>query len=254
MNKHFFELVRELAINEFKLKYKNSALGYIWSLIKPLALFLVLYLVFSVFLRIGGGMEYYQFYLLLGIIIWIFFADTTLVSMHSILAKAHLIKKVNLPKIAIILSSSCVTLITFFLDILVFFVLGLIFKLPLKLSMVSLPLFIAELYFLSLGFSMILAAAYVWFRDLDHIWQIILQIGFYISPVIYPLSIIPQKYHFFVFLNPLAQIMQSARQAIIKTEIITSPHVWLNLLVVLIIFFIGIFVFNKKSKYFAEYI
>jgi len=254
MNRHFFELVRELTINEFKLKYKNSALGYVWSLIKPLSLFLVLYLVFSVFLRIGGGMEYYQFYLLLGIIIWIFFADTTLVCMHSIIAKAHLIKKVNLPKISIILSATWVTAISFIINLAVFFILGLVFGLPFKLSMLSLPLFLAELYILCLGFSMILSCAYIWFRDLDHIWQIILQAGFYITPVIYPLSIIPQKYHFFIFLNPVAQIMQSMRHAVLKTEIMTAPHIWLNLLFVIVIFLIGWIIFNKKSRYFAEYI
>ncbi|MAG44309.1 hypothetical protein CL633_00240 [bacterium] len=254
MNKHFFELVRELAINEFKLKYKNSALGYVWSLVKPLALFLVLYLVFSVFLRIAGGMEYYQFYLLLGIIIWIFFADTTMICMHSIVAKGHLIKKVKIPKIAIILSASCVTFITFIIDLAVFFILGLIFHLPFQINLIYLPLYILELYLLALGIAFILSTAYVWFRDLDHIWQIILQIGFYITPIIYPMSVLPAKYHFYVLINPLAQIMQSMRSSAIQSDIVQAPMIWLNLLIVLWIFTIGILIFNKKSKYFAEYI
>lgn len=254
MNRHFFELVKELAINEFKLKYKNSALGYVWSLVKPLALFLVLYLVFSVFLRIAGGIKYYQFYLLLGIIIWIFFADTTLIAMHAIVAKGHLIKKVKIPKLAIILSASCVTFITFIIDLAVFFILGLIFHLPFQINLIYLPLYIIELYLLALGIAFILSTAYVWFRDLDHIWQIVLQIGFYITPIIYPMSVLPNKYHFYVFLNPLAQIMQSMRISVIQADIVQTPVIWLNLLVILAIFIIGWIIFNKKSRFFAEYI
>lgn len=250
--KHYFELTRELAVNDFKLKYNNSILGYFWSLLRPLALFAILYLVFSIFLRLGGGMENYQFYLLLGIIIWMFFAEVTLLSMQSIVNKANLVKKIYIPKLIIVIAISLTSLMTFLLNLIVFFAFMVIFGLKFPLSIVWFPLYLLELYFFSLGLSLILATFFIWFRDLAHIWEIFLQVLFYATPIIYPIAIIPNKYHWLIFLNPLTSIIQDLRHVLVEPKGITSPFPWLAPLVTLVILILGLLIFLKKSPYFAE--
>jgi len=252
MLKHNYELIRELAVNDFKLKYNNSILGYFWSLLKPLALFGILYLVFSVFLRLGGGMENYQFYLLIGIILWMFFYEITFLSMQSIVNKANLVKKIYVPKIIIVIATSLTSLMTFLLNLAVFFIFMVIFGLNFGSSMIMILVYLLELYLFSFGLALILATLFVWFRDLAHIWEIFLQILFYATPIIYPLSVVPLKYHKIVFLNPVAQIIQDIRSIILGGGQIVSPYPWLSPVATIVLFVFGLIIFNKKSKYFAE--
>jgi len=249
--KHNWELIRELAVNDFKLKYNNSILGYFWSLLKPMALFGILYLVFSVFLRLGGGMANYQFYLLIGIIFWMFFYELTVLSMQSIVSKANLVQKIYVPKITIIIATSLTSLMTFLLNLGVIFIFMLIFGLEFQFSLWLLPIYLLELYFFSFGLALILATLYVWFRDLAHIWEILLQIMFYATPIIYPLSVVPLKYQKIAFFNPIAQIIQDIREIFLGGQVI-SPFWWLAPTATALLLIIGLYVFTKKSKYFAE--
>jgi len=249
--KHNWELIRELAINDFKLKYNNSILWYFWSLLRPLALFGILYLVFSVFMRFGGGVENYQFYLLIGIILWMFFYEMTILSMQSIVAKANLVKKIYVPKIIIVIATSLTCLMTFLLNLVVFFIFMLIFGLKFQFSLWLLPVYLLELYLFSFGLSLILATLFVWFRDLAHIWEILLQILFYATPIIYPLSVVPLKFQKVAFLNPVAQIIQDIREIVMGGQVL-SPCFWLAPAATIVLLVLGLIVFNKKSKYFAE--
>ena len=249
--KHNWELIRELAINDFKLKYNNSILWYFWSLLRPLALFGILYLVFSVFMRLGGGVENYQFYLLIGIILWMFFYEMTILSMQSIVAKANLVKKIYVPKIIIVIATSLTCLMTFLLNLVVFFIFMLIFGLKFQFSLWLLPVYLLELYLFSFGLSLILATLFVWFRDLAHIWEILLQILFYATPIIYPLSVVPLKFQKVAFLNPVAQIIQDIREIVMGGQVL-SPCFWLAPAATIVLLVLGLIVFNKKSKYFAE--
>ena len=249
--KHNWELIRELAINDFKLKYNNSILGYFWSLLRPLALFGILYLVFSVFMRLGGGVENYQFYLLIGIILWMFFYEMTILSMQSIVAKANLVKKIYVPKIIIVIATSLTCLMTFLLNLIVFFIFMLIFGLKFQFSLWLLPVYLLELYLFSFGLSLILATLFVWFRDLAHIWEILLQILFYATPIIYPLSVVPLKFQKIAFLNPVAQIIQDIREIVMGGQVLSS-YFWLAPAATIVLLVLGLIVFNKKSKYFAE--
>ena len=113
----YFDLIRELAITDFKLKYQGSVAGYLWSLAKPLMVFGVLYLVFNVFVKIGASIPHYPLYLLLGVILWSYFAETTTVAMGSIVGKGDMIRKVYFPRIILLISSSITALITLLLNL-----------------------------------------------------------------------------------------------------------------------------------------
>jgi ABC-type polysaccharide/polyol phosphate export permease len=250
--KNYIYLTLVIAITDFRVKYDNSALGYLWSLLKPLLMFGTLYLVFSVFVR--WDVENYKLHLLLGIILWNFFAEVTLNSMVLLEGKASIIKKIYFPRWIVIIASSLTSLLTLFLNILVFFLFFIFSAPPFQTSALLLGLYLIELYFLSVGVALILSALYPKFRDIHHLWEVFAQLGFWVTPIIYPISIVPQKYHTLIFLNPMARIIQGSRQAIIGPPgdfTGFTSHV-LIISVAAVLFWAGLTLFNKLSPSFAE--
>ena len=255
------DLIRELAVTDFKLKYQGSVLGYLWSFAKPLMLFGVLYLVFTKFVRLGGGVEHYPLYLLLGIVLWTYFADSTSTAMASIVDRSDLIRKVYFPRLVIVIAASISSLITLLLNLIVIFVFIALVGIQPHLDWLLLIALIAELFVLSLGCSLLLSSMYVKFRDFKHIWEVVLQILFYASPIIYPLSVIPANLHKYLGLlmvNPIAQILQDARFLLITRSADTSkkllefPYVIIPYLIPFIILAVGYLYFRRVSAKFAE--
>ncbi len=253
-------LLSELVRTDFKLRYQGSALGYAWSLLRPLLLFVILYVVFVKFLKLGSGIPHYPVYLLLGIVLWNFFVEMTMQSLGSIVGRGDLIRKIRIPRWIIVFSSSLSALINLGLNLVVVTVfmvvnhVGLLDTLPLIL------LVLLEIYILALGISLFLSAAYVKFRDINYIWEVVLQAGFYLTPILYPLSKITngtlQK---LMFMNPMAQAIQDARYAAVTHH---EPTAWaifsggwyayIPLLLVIIVLLGGLTYFKSQANSFAE--
>ena len=253
-------LLSELVRTDFKLRYQGSVLGYAWSLLRPLLLFLILYVVFVKFLKIGASIEHYPVYLLLGIVIWNFFLEMTSQSLGSIVGRGDLIRKIRIPRWMIVFSSSISAVINLLLNLIVIVVFMVANHVNLLATTVWLPLILFEVYLFSLGLSLFLSAAFVKYRDINYIWEVVLQAGFYLTPILYPLSLITsltlQK---LIMLNPMAQAIQDARYATVTHETITIYQVfdggWYALIPFIIVgvtLIIGISYFRKESKYFAE--
>ncbi len=248
--KHHLRILAELVKSEFKLRYQNSFLGYFWTLIKPLLLFGVIYLVFSVFMQ--SPIPNYPVYLLLGIILWTFFSEATLIGMNSLLAKRDLITKIYFPRSIIIFASTLSSLITLLLNLVIFLVFMLVSGLPLHAEAFFFIIYIIELYMVATGITFLLASLYLHFRDLQHIWEILLQIGFWLTPIIYTVSIVPFKYHRYIFLNPLARIIEYSRDIFINHHI---PDLSLNLVLLamsVVIFVFGYTIFKSQAAKVAE--
>ena len=251
-------LVRELAITDFKMKYQGLALGYIWSLAKPLMLFTVLYFVFTRLIRLGDAVPNYALYLLLGVILWTYFFESTLVAMASVVERRDLIRKVYFPRIVIPVATSITSLITLGLNLLVVFVFigvtGIGFRITLPLFL----LLLLELYVLSLGFSLLLAALYVKFRDLRPIWEVGLQLLFYASPIIYPLTLVPTRVARLMALSPIAQIIEDSRKLLITPKAMSTfdyVHFPLGLIPYIIppaVLILGYWYFESTAAKFAE--
>lgn len=250
--KNYLYLITVMAITDFKVKYDNSALGYFWSLLKPLLMFGTLYLVFSVFVR--WNVENYKLYLLLGIILWNFLAEVTLNSMVLLEGKASIIKKIYFPRWIVVIASSLTSLLTLLLNMGVFFIFFIFSGAPFHASAFLLVLYLVELYILSVGAALLLCALYPKFRDIHHIWEVFVQLGFWVTPIIYPISIVPQKYHAFIFINPMAKIIQGVRQAIIGPpgDFAGFTHHLVILSAAAVFFLAGLTLFNKLSRSFAE--
>jgi ABC-2 type transport system permease protein len=253
-------LLAELVRTDFKLRYQGSVLGYAWTLLRPLLLFLIMYVVFVKFLKLGEGVPHYPVYLLVGIVIWNFFQEMTTRSTTVIVERGDLIRKVRIPRWIIILSASISALINFLLNLIVVLVFLFINHVDLLATSLWVPLILVEVYLFSLGVSLFLATAYVKYRDVSYIWEVILQAAFYLTPILYPLTLITSEtLQKIILLNPIAQAIQDARYAVITHQTITIYQVFdggwymfLPFIITILLVVGGIFYFRKQSKYFVE--
>jgi ABC-2 type transport system permease protein len=255
-------LLAELVRTDFKLRYQGSVLGYAWSLLRPLFLFLILYVIFVKFIKSGGGIPHFPVYLLLGILIWNFFVEMTSQSLGSIVGRGDLIRKISIPRWLIIFSSSISALINLGLTLIIFAIFMAWNRVDLMGTLLLLPLILLEVYIFALGISLLLSAAFVKFRDVGYIWEVILQAGFYLTPILYAMSFIPNvKFQKVVLLNPMAQAIQDARYAAVSHDerVVTiwrifdgGWYAFIPFAIVLIVLIAGLAYFKKESKYFAE--
>ncbi len=267
MLKHVFSkknqaLLSEMIRTDFKLRYQGSVLGYLWSLLKPLMLFAILYTVFTQFLKIGKDVPNYPISLLLGIVLWNFFAESTTMALKSIVSRGSLIRKISIPRWVIPVAAVSSAFINLLLNLIVVFVFILFAKdTALTWSTIFwLPLLIFELSVVSVATGFFLSALYVKYRDIEHIWDVLKQALFYGSVIIFPLSSITsiaiQK---LLLLNPIAQIVQDARAVTTYSgttqisDVYNTPIILLApLTCVLAALIISTFYFRKHSKLFAE--
>lgn len=249
-------LVREIAWTQFKLKYTGSVLGYVWSLLKPAMLFAVMYLIFSVLIKFRANE--FPLQLLVGIVLFTFFTECTNVGLGSIVGNGGLIQKAFFPRWILVVASSMTAAMTFVIN---FFLIVAIATplghLHLGLRSLAVVPLVLELYLLALGLSLLLSSLFVFYRDLGHVWEILTQVVFYASAVVFPISIVPARFHALFFANPLAQIIEDVRHALV-TDVIPSTFSSIGALALVPIgislglFALGALVFRALSPSFAE--
>jgi ABC-2 type transport system permease protein len=253
-------LTRELAVTTFKLKYTGSVLGYMWSLVKPLLIFGMTYLVFAVFLLRGrtSPAENFPVQLLLGIVVWTFIADSTVSSVSAIAGNAHILRKAYFPRWILVVASTLSATMTLAVNVALMLVIGIpLGWFHLSLSTLLLPLLFVELYLFVVGVGMLLSALFVFYRDLGHVWEILLQLLFYASAIVFPFGLIPVRFRLFVAFNPIAQIIEDMRRSLVSPLIPWSANVLGGLVivpitVVVVIFGLGFLVFHRLSPKFGE--
>lgn len=252
-------LINELVRSDFKLRYQNSVLGYLWSLLRPLMMFGILYIVFTKIIKVGGDIPYYPSYLLLGLVLWTFFVEATVAGMNSIVGRGDMIRKVSIPKYTIVISSVLTAFVTLGLNMIIVFIFMVLGHVPFRATILLAPILIAELAVFCLGISFLLSALYVKFRDFSHIWDVSLQILFYATPIIYSLAIVPVRLRKLVSLNPLAQIFQDIRSLMITPQTLTTKQVFnsqlgriIPMLIVICLTIFAAWYFRRSSKNFAE--
>lgn len=251
MDNYYFNLVKSFAWTDFKLKYHGSLLGYLWSLLNPLLTFGILYVVFSHFVRFQ--IAHYPLFLFLGIILWGYFNEGTFNALTSLYIKSNIMKKIYFPRTAIVLASNLTTFLGFLLNFLVFLFFVLLSGLELHfLSLLSI-LFFTNLFLLTLGVSYIVAGMNLRFIDVQHIWRILLQLLFWLTPVIYSLEMLPESFRFLLYFNPLVLILEGMRKLFLE-NFFSFPFYFLSLLFSLVVFFLGYFVYRKMSVSFAEWV
>jgi len=254
-------LVRELVASDFKLRYQGSVLGYAWSLLRPLFMFGVLYVIFTVVFKLSNNLKYPAPYLLLGLVMWQFFVEATVAGMNAITGRGDLVRKVSIPKYTIILSTQLSAFVTFMLNMVIVAIFMIFGRVPLHWTMLLAPIFVVELVVFCLALSFLLSVLFVKFRDLSHIWDVILQVLFYATPIIFAFDRIPNKHHLreIISLNPLTQIFQDMRSVLIESDTITTKQIFhsqlgrvLPMLAILLLLVTAGLYFKRSSKNFAE--
>lgn len=265
--KHIFSkenraLLAELVRTDFKLRYQGSVLGYAWSLLRPLFMFGILYVIFGLVLKSGDGVPHFPAYLLLGVVLWTFFTDMTNQSLGSIVERGDLVRKIRIPRWMIVFSSSVGALINLGLNLSIISVFFIWNGVEVRQTVLLLPLLIVELYIFSTGISYFLSAIFVKLRDVRYIWEVLLQAGFYLTPILYAMTIIPSTFiQKVMLLNPLAQIIQDSRFLAVSNDpkVITAYRVFdggvytfIPFVLVILVFLGGVVYFKSQVDSFAE--
>ncbi|TSA24598.1 ABC transporter permease [bacterium] len=250
LTKKDINLIKIISFVDFKLRFNSSVLGFFWSLLNPLLMLTVLYIVFSILMK--SPIEHYQLILLLGIISWNFFSVCTMNGMTSILNKASLINKAYFKKEILIIASCLTSFYSFLLNLVIFVIIMLISGVNFHFTNLYFIIPLLLIFCLSLGISFGLSAFYIKFRDLNEIWTVLLQAGFFLAPVIYPISLIPEKYLKFYMLNPLSRIITESRDSLISHSFPTFPTFLKTLIICISILLIGYILFKIREPYMAE--
>lgn len=255
----FLDLLLLIAVNDFKKTYFGTALGYVWSLARPLMLFAVLLFVFTRIFRVGNDVAHYPVLLLFNIVMISFFQEATQASVVSVVNQEGVVRKTHFPRLVIPLAVVLTSLFNFGTNMIAVVIFMIAFGVPVVWTWLLFPVIVALLFFFTLAISMLLSALYPRFRDVGIIWSVAVTALFYATPVLYPLEIVPSQYMDIVMINPLAPIFEQARHWIIDPGApgaVAAAGGWIHLLpaaaVYLGICLLGIWVFRREAPRIAE--
>lgn len=262
--RRLLQLTWKLAATDFKLRFFGSALGYLWQLMRPLLLFGILYTVFTQIMQVTGPEAYFGVSLLLGIVLYNFFGESTGGAVTSILMREQLVRKIDFPRLAVPLATVLQALFNLALNlipVLVFFVAS--GGRP-RLAWIAMPIVIVALAVMALGFAMLLSSLYIRYRDIQPIWDVVLQALFYATPILYTISVVQNKAgesaaRLMLLLNPFAALVQQGKHSLIDpshpslAQALDSNALQLvTLAQILAVLAVGYVVFSRAAPQIAE--
>lgn len=246
------DLVVVLTQKEIKLRYKNSWLGYIWSVANPLAFGFLYFIAFRIFMRVD--IPQYPVFLLAGLFPWQWIANSTNAAPGLFIANATLLKKVRFPHSVLVVSVVLNDGVHFLCAIPVLVVFLLYYGLwPSWSWLIGIPVLAALQLLLVYGLSVTIASLNLFFRDLERLTSLVITFLFFWTPIIYPESMVPPEYQAFIYLNPAAPIVLSWRQLFLSGDL-NWPNIALGSLYAILVFAMGTAVYGKLSWKFAEVI
>jgi ABC-2 type transport system permease protein len=262
--RRFWRLAWTLAVTDFKLRFFGSALGYLWTLMRPLLLFGVLYFVFSVLFNLGTTAKYQPVALLLGLVMYQFLVEATSGGVRSLLQRESLVRKVDFPLLAVPTATVLTALFSLTLNFIPVTIFLLISGGTPLWTWVEVPFLVAALAVFSLGLAALLGSVFVRYRDVEPIWEVVLQALFYAAPIFYTISVVREKTHAAwipdaIMFNPFAAVLQQARHAVIDPSHEDPVSVFGDPLLVLVpigitiaVVVVGFMVFNRLAPHIAE--
>ena len=248
--RHYADVIVVLAQKDFKVRYRNSVLGFLWSLLNPLAYMVILTLVFSLLLRVN--IPNFPAWVLVGLIVWRFFSIGTTQSLFSIIGNPSLVSKVYIPRYMIVLSNNIANFTGAALEFLV--LVPLLAALGVNLTVYALflvPILILE-FLLVFGLSLSLSSLNLKYRDFYQLWDITLQLGFFLSPIVYDVNLIPERFRLIYSLNPITALIESVRSIFLMDQLPSVFDVAVIVLSVAVLLTIGFLIFGRLEKRFAE--
>ena len=260
--RRFLDLLWLMSVTEFKRIYFGTVLGYLWSLIRPLALFGVLLFVFTQVFKVGHNLPHYPVLLLMGVVLFTFFQEATTVAVTSVVGQEGVVRKTQFPRLVIPLATVLTGMMNLGLNLIIVFVFLLAFGVDPLWTWLLFPLALTLLATLTAAVGMALSVLYVRFRDVAIIWTVFSQILFYGTPVLYPLGpngIENESIERALMINPLAVIFEQVRVWMVEPAAPTAVDAaggWLGLLPAAVIFaavcIFGVWIFKREAPRIAE--
>lgn len=256
----FRELVKNLVVRDLKVRYKNSVLGVLWSLLNPLLMMVVFTAVFTV-MR-GQAVSDFPVFVLIGLLPWQFFSNSVMAATGAVVGNAHLINKVYFPREVLIISGVLSNLVNFLLALVVLVPIMLLFHIPLTIWAALLPLVILVQLIFTLGVSFVVATANVFYRDVQMIMDVVLLAGFFLTPIFYSLDILPHSYRLWginldvwrlmYYFNPMASIIANYRVILLGGGSPALDFFTRTLATALVFLAVGMLVFYRYQSRFSE--
>jgi lipopolysaccharide transport system permease protein len=240
------ELILNFVIRDLKSRYKGSVLGYVWTLLDPLLMMLVYVLIFSVVVRIK--VANYPIFILTGIIPWLFFSNSITRAMSSLRENASLMMKIYFPREVFPISQVTSGIIEFALMLLILIPFLFLYHVPLGWRLLALPGILIVQILLVVGVSLVLSILVAYLKDVANFMTAFLRIWFYMTPILYPVTMVPVKYQFFFFLNPMTIIVCLYRWAILGAEIPDVGMIAIGILLSLLFFIVGVWFFSINES------
>ena len=246
----YWDLIQILTISDLRVKYQSSVLGFAWSLVNPLLMLLILYVVFSKIFSVTETQ--FAIYILIGIVTWRFLQNGTSLGLSSIVNNPGLVTKISIPRQVLIFSSVFSSFISSILEFGVLFFLLLVFQVTITPTVLLFPVFFLIFFTLVYGLALGLASLFVYYRDLNQVWDVLMQAGFFLSPIVYPISAIPKEYLRIYFINPITVFMEINRDILLYGQLPPLPMALYLGIAGFILLIIGRFIFARLERRFAE--
>jgi len=247
------DLVRALVARELKVRYRRSAIGFVWTMLQPLLTMLVLQTVFSSVFR-GFAITNYPVYALSGIMFWNFFSQSIVSSMNSLRGNAQLLQKLPVPKAVFPLATVISGVVNLLFALVPLFGLLLVTGHPLSVALLFLPLSILITALFTLGAGLLLSPLAVFFSDVVELIGVLLTLLMYLTPVIYPQEIVPEHIRWIIRFNPIRSILEVFRDPIYQREIPPLTHLGVSVAIAVLVFAVGAWVFRRSSDRIPFYI
>ena len=247
---HYRDLVRNLVAKDIKVRYMGAALGFAWSLVNPLIMTFMYLIIFTYIFR--PSLPNFTLYLVTGIVHWTFFSQIIAQSPEILVANAGLIKKIYFPRLLIPLSNLLVNLVLWLIALTVFFMFIPILGGRFSLVLLAYPFYLALFIAFTWGLSLILATLYVDFRDTKHLVEVFLQVLFWSTPILYPLTLVPIRFRDLMLANPLVEFIEIFHSFFYENRL-PSPHITLAFGAWTVVSVgLGLWVFNRRVPLLVE--
>lgn len=243
------ELIRQFVSRSIKTRYKRSLLGILWTLLNPLLTMVVLTIIFSQVFRFT--LENYPIYVLCGLVVWNFFSNATTGAMSDMLLSGNLLGRIYMPKSVFAVSAVGTGLVNLLLSLIPVFIIALVLGVQITPAVLVMPLSIVILAVFSLGLGLTLSTAAVFFGDMEPVYNVVLTIWFYSTPIIYPVEVIPEQFQWLIRLNPLYYLLTIFRDPLFKGTVPELSFWLISCGLALVALIIGVYVFTSRSNEYA---
>lgn len=251
---NYRELLYFLTKRDIKVRYKQTVLGGLWAIIQPVFTMVVFTLFFGRLAKMPSDGIPYPIFVYAGLLPWIYFANAVSASGNSLVGSANLITKVYFPRLIIPASASLAGLLDFFIAMLVMGAMMIYYQVVPSIGILLFPFLVGLTFLCAVGVGLWLSALNVQYRDIRYVIPFLVQLWMFVSPVIYPVSMVPQKYQWLLALNPMGGVIEAYRSSLLRHMPINWAMLGLSTVIIIILFLSGLYYFRRMEKTFADVI